>query len=113
MKYTYSIKDENTFQKLINKGKWYGGNYISLYVLKNNKEINQIAYGVGKKVGKAFKRNYVKRIIRESYTKLESAAKTGYSLFFVCKNKADFDNITYDDIYKDVYNTLKKAGIID
>ena len=113
MKYTYSIKDEKLFQKLINKGNWYGGNYISLYVLSNNKDSNQIAYGVGKKVGKAYKRNYVKRLLRESYSKLENSVKTGYSLFFVCKNKANFDNISFDEIYNDVYNTLKKAGIVE
>ncbi len=113
MKYTYSIKNEKTFQKLINRGDWFGGNYISLYVLKNNKDTNLIAYGVGKKVGKAYKRNYVKRILRESYTKCEDKVKLGYCLFFVCKTKAEFCDITFEKIYQDVYNTLKKAGLID
>ncbi len=113
MKYTFSIKDDKLFQKLINKGKWYGGNYISLYVLQNNQNKNQIAYGIGKKVGKAYKRNYIKRCLKESYTKVENEVKLGYSLFFVCKSKTDFENVTYDEISKDVNNTLKKAGLLN
>ncbi len=112
MKKTFSLKNENMFTKLINKGKWYGGNYLSLYVLPNNKDFNSLGIGVPKKVGNAIKRNYIKRIIRESYKNVENNIKFGFYLLFVCKSKSDFSSIEYSDIVRDVYYLLKKAGII-
>lgn len=109
---TFSIKDDNTFKKLINKGNWYGGNYIVLYVLQNDSDKNYLGLGVSKKVGKAFKRNQVKRLIRESYKNIEENIKFGYNLLFVCKSKSNFDNITFSDINRDVNYLLKKAGIL-
>lgn len=110
---TYSIKDDKDFQNLINKGKWYGGEFLSLYVLDNKKELNFIGLGVSKKVGNAVKRNYVKRIIRESYKNIEKDIKYGFNLFFVCKNKANFDDINYELIYNDIVYLLKKAGLLE
>ena len=49
---TIMIKDETVFQRVITKGSWYGGNFLSVYVLPNNKDINMIGLGIGKKVGK-------------------------------------------------------------
>ena len=109
---TYSIKDEKMFIKLVKKGNWYGGNYLSLYVLPNNKEFNSLGISVSKKLGSAVKRNYIKRLVRESYKNCESNVKFGYNLVFVCKSKADFSAIDYSKIDKDISFLLKKAGIL-
>lgn len=109
---TFSIKNEKEFTNLINKGKWFGGDFLSLYMLNNNKYQNFIGLGVSKKVGNAVKRNLIKRLIRESYKKVENDLKYGFNLFFVCKNKANFDDINYELIYNDVVYLLKKAGLL-
>ena len=109
---TYSIKDDKTFQKLITKGKWQGGNFISLYILPNGSDKNYLGLGIGKKVGKAYKRNHIKRLIKESYTLIEKELKHGYNLLFVWKSKALYENADFKEIYKDVTYLLSKAGLI-
>ncbi len=112
MKNTISIKDEQIFQRVITKGQWYGGDFLSVYVLPSNEDNNQIGLGIGKKVGKAYKRNKVKRWIRESYTKLENNMQFGYYIVFVWKNKALYEDADFIGIDSDLKKTLKKAGII-
>ncbi len=109
---TKSIKDDDLFQKVLNKGKWYGGNYICMYVLKNNLTINQIGLAIGKKVGKAYRRNHVKRLIKESYTHLESSLDTGFDIVFVWKSKAEYEECSFDEINQDIVKMFNKAGLV-
>ena len=109
---TISIKDEKIFQKVITKGTWYGGDFLSVYILKNNDNTNMIGLGIGKKVGKAYKRNKIKRLIKESYTLLEENLQIGYYIVFVWKNKAEYDKVTFDGIKNDLIKTFTKAGLL-
>ena len=106
------IKDENIFQKVISKGSWYGGNFLSVYVLPNNKDCNMIGLGIGKKVGKAVRRNYIKRLIKESYRELEEGIKFGYYIVFVWKSKAEFEDADFAKIKDDLIKTFNKAGLL-
>lgn len=47
--------------------------------------MNFLGIAVGVKIAKATKRNYLKRLIRESYQKLEMQVKDGYTIVFTCK----------------------------
>lgn len=96
----------------MNKGTWFGGDFLSIFVLPNGENTNQIGLAIGKKVGKAFKRNRVKRLIKESYTKIENDIKYGYYIVFVWKSKAEYDNVTFDAIDKDIVKVFKKAGLL-
>ena len=109
---TYSLKDEKIFIKLVKKGTWYGGNFLSLYVLPNNKDFNSLGISVSKKIGSAVQRNYIKRTIRESYKNIESNISSGVNLLFVCKSKSDFSYIDFNKIDRDVRYLTKKAGIL-
>lgn len=116
MKNTLSLKDPKAFQKAINKGTWFGGNLISTYILSNsngNTDVNFIGLAVGKKAGKATKRNRVKRVIRAVYSNLESQINTNGKIFlFVWRAKADFNDLSYDEIKRDIERAFKKAGIL-
>ena len=109
---TFSIKDPKLFERIIKSGNWFGGNFLSIYILKSNNTFNQIGLGIGKKVGKAYKRNYVKRLIREAYTKLEGNIKYGYNIVFVWKTKALVENVSLDGISRDLSRAFKKAELI-
>ena len=112
MKNTTSIKDEDLFQKVMNKGSWYGSDFLSGYILPNDNDYNLLGLGIGKKVGKAYKRNKVKRFIRSAYTVLEGNLKTGYNIVLIWKSKASYDNVSYDAIYEDLVKIFTKAGLM-
>ena len=112
MKNTTSIKDNDLYRKIMDNGSWYGGDFLCAYILQNNLDSNMIGLAIGKKVGKAYKRNKVKRWIKESYKKLESSLKLGYYIIFVWKSKAEYDNVDYNGIDKDINKILSKAGLL-
>ena len=110
---TFSIKESKEFQKVINKGNWFGGDYLSTYVLKNGDKSNYIGLAIGKKAGKAYKRNRIKRIIKACYTDVENNLNSGYSIVFIWKIKAKYEDLSYDGIYSDIIKAFKKAGILN
>ena len=86
MKKTKMLKKNYEFKNVLNRGKYYSGKYIAIFIKKNNKNINFLGIAVSSKLGKAVKRNYVKRIIRENYKQIEEHIKIGYDIVFIWKN---------------------------
>ena len=118
MKKTLSLKEPKEFQRVLNKGKWYGGNLVSTYILSNNIEANIantnfIGLAIGKKVGKATKRNRVKRIIRAAYLNLEDKISSGYSFVFVWRAKAKYEDVTFVGVKRDLERAFIKAGLLN
>lgn len=112
MKKTVSLKKSKEFQRVLHKGKWFGGTLISMYILPNHFKLNNIGIAVGRKVGKANKRNRVKRVIRAAYQSLEMDIKTGYNIVFTWRTKADFKELSYNVIKRDMQRAFKKAEML-
>ena len=112
MKKTLSLKNPKEFQKILKLGKWFGGDLISTYILPNKESFNMLGLAIGKKVGKATKRNRVKRVIRAAYLTLEDDISLGYTIVFVWRAKAKVENLTFDIIKKDMEKSFIKAGLI-
>ena len=86
------------------------GKYITIYITNNNKYKNIIGNAISKKIGKAVKRNRLKRIIRESYYLEKNNLKIGYNIVFLW-NKKEFLDIKSNQIHEDMDNLFRKAGI--
>ncbi len=107
-----TLKKNYEFKNVLNKGKFYRGNYITIYITKNNKEKNVIGIAVSKKIGNAVRRNRVKRVIRESYRLQKSNLKQGYNIVFLLNRKSKEEDIKYIQISEDMKNIFEKIGII-
>ena len=112
MKATLSLKKSTDFQKILKKGTWYSSDLLSVYVMKNNKNINFLGIAVGKKGLNSVERNRIKRLIRETYRKIECNLNLGYNIVILWKSKNDFSVANYSDIYLDINKCFKKAKII-
>ena len=112
MKATLSLKKSADFQKILKKGNWYGGDLVSIYVIENSKKNNFLGIAVGKKGLNSVERNRIKRLIRESYRKIESNLKLGYNIVILWKNKNDYSMANYNSICLDIDKCLKKAKIL-
>lgn len=110
MKYTEMLKKNYEFRFILTKGKYYSGKYIYAFSIKNSSNKNRIGIAIGTKMGKAVKRNYLKRIIREGYRINEEKAGIGNSIVFSVKNKTNIAEISFKEVEKDITDILKKIG---
>lgn len=113
MKKTIIIKKNYEFQYFFKKGTFYSGNYIEIYIHENKMKdnINKLGIVVSRKVGKSVIRNKIKRLIRESYSKVEENINNK-NIIISWKKNSNVKNATYYNVLNDLMNVLKKAQII-
>ena len=105
-----TLKKNYEFKNVLDKAKFYRGKYITIYITKNKKEKNLIGIAISKKLGKAVKRNRLKRIIRESYRLQKNEIKQGYNIVFIWNKNQLADCKSYE-VQEDMNNLFQKAGI--
>lgn len=110
MKNTQSLKLNRDFRRVY-KGDNIAGGYTVVYACKNRYSFNRLGLTVSKSFGKAVKRNRVKRLMRESYRRMEQDIRTGYDLIIVARHRSA--DKTQAQIQKDIRFSLKKLDLID
>ena len=111
MKKTKMLKKNYEFGNVLRKGTYYSGKTIEVFMKRNNKNINFLGIAISSKKGKAVKRNYIKRIIRENYKNIEKQIKTGYTIVFLWKRKVDIRQACYQNVEKDIKKIFGEAKI--
>lgn len=112
MKKTKMLKKNYEFKYVLSKGKYYSGENIEAFIYKNNYEYNLLGLAISTKIGKAVKRNMIKRLLRETYKGLENNISNGYSIVFLWKKKVNINNATYNNIKKDMNSIFDKAQLL-
>ncbi len=102
------IKREKDFSKIFRSGKRLYSNSLTLLYIPE-KEL-KVGFVVSKKHGKAFVRNRIKRLLRESFRSF--TLKKGQNFFFVLlpKVKEEYSLVQFN---KDLEFLLKKGGFLD
>ena len=112
MKKTKMLKKNYEFKYVLSKGKYYSGENIEAFIYKNNYEYNLLGLAISTKIGKAVKRNMIKRLLRETYKGLENNISNGYSIVFLWKKKVNINNATYNNIKKDMNSIFDKTQLL-
>ncbi|TYQ14752.1 UNVERIFIED_CONTAM: ribonuclease P protein component [Acetivibrio alkalicellulosi] len=110
MKHTVSLKKNYEFLKVYKKAKFFAGQLMVLYVIKNKYNYNRLGITTSKKFGKSIKRNRVRRLIKENYRKKEDIIKNGYDIVIVAR-KTDATP-EFLEIKKELTFLLKKLNMI-
>ena len=91
MKKINTLKKNYEFRYVLSKGQYYRGKCLTIYIKKNKLNKNIIGIAINTKMGKAVKRNAVKRLIRENYRLLKDKIEPGNSIVFLW-NKNIYQN---------------------
>ena len=106
-----TIKKNYEFKYVLSKGQFYHGKYLTIYVKKNNLNKNLIGIAVNTKLGKAVKRNHVKRLIRENYRLIRDELIIGNSLVFLWNKNISLEEGNFFKIKNDMINCFQKAEL--
>ncbi len=94
MKNFPSLKSNNEFKMVYNKGKSYANKYLVMYILKNGTDTNKIGISVSKKVGNSIVRHRITRVIREIFRLNE--IKEGFDIVIIARIMAK--DTDYNDL---------------
>lgn len=112
MRTTKMLKKNYEFRNVLTKGICFSGNFINAFIIKNNKDYNELGLAISTKVGKAYQRNKIKRLIRENYKEIELEIIKGYSIAFLVRKNIDINKINYINIKKDIIKIFNNSKLI-
>jgi ribonuclease P protein component len=111
MKKTKSIKLNKDFKRLYYRGKSVVKSNVVVYVLKNREKTNRLGLTCGKSIGKAVRRNRVKRLMREGYRLLEDRLSEGFDIVLVARTRSV--SCKEKHILKDLETAFDSLGILE
>ncbi len=111
MRKIVTLKKNYEFSRVFNKGSFYVGRNITMYILPNKSHSKRIGLSVSKKAGKAVVRNRKKRLIRECYRHYEEFIKNGFDIVIAARSDETVPN--YGALLKEFKYLLKKLQILD
>lgn len=111
MKKISTLKLNYEFKNVLNRGKYYIGKQIIVYILKNKYNKNRLGIAISSKLGKAVKRNRIKRVIRAAYQQSIKQCKLGYDIVIIWNKKENIENLSYKLILKDFEKIFLNSGI--
>ncbi len=112
MKKINTLKKNYEFRNVLSKGQYYHGKHMTVYIKKNRLNKNIIGIAINTKLGKAVKRNNVKRLIRENYRLLKEKLEVGYSIVFLWNKNVSLEEADFFKLEKEMNNIFIKAEIL-
>lgn len=109
MRHTVSLKENHLFRRLYAKGKSAASPALAVYVRPNHHRQNRLGITVGTKVGKAVRRNKVRRRIREAYRIHEDRISPGWDVVVVARIRSAY--ASYNELERELLRLLDKLGV--
>ena len=110
MKFTATLKKNYEFHRLYAKGKSAVTPFLVVYARQSRHPGNRIGFTVGTKLGKAVKRNRVRRRLREIYRLHEERFVPGTELVVVARGRAV--TATYRQLETAFLSACGKLGLM-
>ncbi len=107
---TISLKLNTDFRRVYRRGKSVAGGYVVVYASPNRLQINRLGFSVSTSVGKAVKRNRIKRIMRECWRSLNDKIPAGFDFVVIARTRAA--DKTSEQIGRDMAFCLKSLNLI-
>ncbi len=109
MKRKYRLRRNSDFQRVRHVGQSYASPLLVLAFLRNNLDHSRFGFVVSKKLGKAVRRNKIKRRIREAARLRLQHIAPGYDLVFIARQRAT--QATYWELAAAMEELAKRASL--
>lgn len=114
MKKVYSLKGRKLFKEVYKRGKRFQEKGLFIIVYENKRDIVdkkiKIGISIGKKTGKAYIRNYLKRQIKSICIKIMPEIKNNY--YIIIKAETNFKNYGYQEKEEIIKFLFNNAGVL-
>lgn len=104
-----SIKENHIFRRLYHKGKSAVTPHLALYARRNGRDHSRLGITVSTKLGKAVRRNKVRRRLREIYRLHQSELLPGWDMVVVARVRAAHSS--YAALEKSFLQAADKLGL--
>lgn len=109
MKKVISLKKNQSFRLVYNKGKSIANRLIVMFVLPNDLGFNRIGFSVSKKVGKSVVRSRVTRLLRESMRLSQNKVKKGYDIIILARTSCN--GMSFKEAESALWHLVKKHNL--
>lgn len=111
MRKSYRVKKEADFQTVFTQGKSIANRQFVIYMLeKPNQKHFRVGISVGKKIGNAVARNWVKRRIRQTLTDLKPQLKQDCDFLVIARPTVSW--MTMSEVKDHLTHALRLAKIL-
>ena len=104
----YRLKKEKDFNLVFKKGKRLFSQSLTLVYFASQE--TKVGFCVSKKHGKSVKRNYIKRILRESFRSFAPNLRKNFFFVFIPKV---CDKYSFKDFQQNMEYLFKKGGFLE
>ena len=105
------LKKNKQFKYIYKNGDGVRSGLVTLVYIKNRVKPFKFGFSVGSNVGKSVVRNKIKRRMKSILEGLIKDIDRRYNYIFVAKE--GIEDVSYDDIKKDMCSCIKKAGLFN
>jgi len=104
------LRYKRDFDRLYKKGRSSGDKYVVVFHIANGLSYNRKAFLASKKVGGAVARNRARRLMKESFRKIETQIKNGSDILIIAR--ATIVGTGCAEVEESVCRALSKGGLL-
>ncbi|MDR1157841.1 MAG: ribonuclease P protein component [Oscillospiraceae bacterium] len=110
MRHTEPLRLNRDFKRTYARGRSLAGPLLALYARPNRSARTRLGLTVGAKLGKAVRRNRVRRRIKEAYRLSERRFRPGHDLVVVARVRAG--DATYAELERELLRLMARLGLV-
>ena len=104
------LRYKRDFSRLYKRGRSCGDRFVVVFHIANGLKYTRKAFLASKKVGGAVERNRARRLMKESFRKLEKETKPGKDILFIARST--IAGCGCAEVEASMRNAMEKSGLL-